>query len=167
VPDYYQLIKQQYQNTRGDSTELFNLILQASKEIGMDQALAYLEQCVIEKRLAWLKENRDDTTRADDPLMEGYRWFYERYLRVSVPADGEIIEHTSQRLVMRWRNHCPTLDACQKLGLDTREVCKKAYERPVEEFLKTIHPNLRFQRNYEHIRPHAAFCEEIIILEDQ
>jgi tRNA(adenine34) deaminase len=166
MPDYHQLIKQQYLNTRGDSTELFNLILQASKEIGMDQALACVEQCVIEKRLAWLKENRGETVRADDPLTEGYHWFYERYLRVALPADGEIIEQTDKRLVMRWCNPCPTLEACQKLGLDTREVCEKAYERPVGEFLKAIHPKLRFERNYEHIRPYSAFCEEIILLDD-
>ena len=166
MTDYYQLIKQQYLNTRGDSTELFNLILQASNEIGMDRALACLEQCVIEKRLAWLKENRAETARVDDPVMEGYHWFYERYLRVALPADGEIIEQTEKRLVMRWWNPCPTLEACQKLGLDTREVCKKAYERPVEEFLKVIDPKLRFDRNYEHIRPYTAFCEEIIELED-
>jgi hypothetical protein len=167
MPEYHQLIKQQYQNTRDDSTELFNLILQASKEIGMDRALASLEQCVIEKRLVWLKENCTDKARADDPLMEGYHWFYERYLRVSVPINGEIVEQSEKRLVMRWWNPCPTLEACRKLGLDTREVCKKAYERPVEEFLKTIHPKLRFERNYEHIRPYAAFCEEIILLIDQ
>jgi hypothetical protein len=166
MPDYYQLIQQQYQNSRDDSTELFTLIIQASEEIGMDQSLAFLEQCVIEKRLAWLKENRDEMVRADDPVMEGYTWFYECYLTVSVPADGEIIEQTKKKLVMRWRNPCPTLEACQKLGLDTREVCKKAYERPVEEFLKAIDPRLRFGRNYEHIRPYATYCEEIIVLED-
>ena len=98
--------------------------------------------------------------------MEGYHWFYERYLRVRPPADGEIIEQSEKRLVMRWRNPCPTLEACRKLGLDTREVCKKAFEKPVEEFLKTINPKLRFDRNYEHIRPYTAYCEEIIVLED-
>jgi hypothetical protein len=67
---------------------------------------------------------------------------------------------------MRWWNACPTLDACTKLGLDTREVCRKAYQCPVQEFLKRIHPKLRFDRNYEHIRPYAAYCEEIITLED-
>lgn len=132
----------------------------------MDRALAYLEQCVIEKRLAWLKENRAENIRVDDPVKEGYHWFYERYLKVALPADGEIIEQTGKRLVMRWRNPCPTLEACRKLGLDTREVCKKVYEVPVEEFLKTIDPKLRFGRNYEHIRPYAAFCEEFILLDD-
>jgi hypothetical protein len=48
--DYYQRIKQQYQNIHSDSSELFNAILQSSKEIGMDRALAELKrvQLIIE-----------------------------------------------------------------------------------------------------------------------
>ncbi len=166
MPNYYQRIKQQYQSFQGDSTKLFNEILTASNEIGMDEALAYLEQCVIEKRAAWLKANLDEAIDENDPVAEGYKWFYEKYLGVSVPEDGEIVEHTQKRIVMRWWNPCPTLEACRKLGLDTREVCKKAYQRPVQEFLRHIHPRLRFDRNYQSIRPHAAYCEEIIVLED-
>ena len=166
MPDYSQLIKQQYQATRSGSTRLFFLIIQASNEIGMDQALACLEQCVIEKRIAWLKANQWEVIDSSDPVMEGYQWFYESYLGVSVPKDGEIVERTEKRMVMRWWNPCPTLEACQKLGLDTREVCKKAYHKPVQEFLKVINPKLRFDRNYEAIRPYAAWCEEIIVLED-
>jgi len=132
----------------------------------MDQALACLEQCVIEKRIAWLKANQWEVIDSSDPVMEGYQWFYESYLGVSVPKDGEIVERTEKRMVMRWWNPCPTLEACQKLGLDTREVCKKAYHKPVQEFLKVINPKLRFDRNYEAIRPYAAWCEEIIVLED-
>lgn len=166
MSDCYQRIKQQYKNLQGDSTELFNEILLASNEIGMDTALAYLGECAIAKRAAWLKANLIETAQADDPVMAGYRWFYEKYLKVSVPQDGEIVEHTQRRLVMRWWNPCPTLEACKRLGLDTREVCKKAYEKPVQEFLKQIHPKLRFERDYENIRPHAAYCEEIIVLEE-
>ncbi len=166
MPNHYQRIKQQYQRLQGDSTDLFNEILTAADEIGMDQALAYLEQCVIEKRAAWLKAHLDETIDRNDPVAEGYRWFYEKYLGVVVPKDGEIVERTRKRIVMRWWNPCPTLEACKKLGLDTREVCKKAYQNPVQEFLNHIHPRLRFDRNYEHIRPQAAYCEEIIVLED-
>lgn len=166
MPNYYQRIKEQYTNSHGDSTELFNEILLASSQIGMDEALAYLGQCVIEKRSAWLKANREGVMDENDPVTEGYRWFYEKYLGVAAPEDGEIVEHTQKRIVMRWWNPCPTLEACNKLGLDTREVCKKAYEKPVQEFLKHINPRLRFNRNYVNIRPHAAYCEEIIELED-
>src|SRR5512144_2340193 len=144
MPDYHQRIRQQYQSLQGDSTDLFNEILAVSSEIGMDEALAYLEQCVIEKRAAWLKANLDEAINENDPAAEGYRWFYEKYLGVSVPRDGEIVEHAEKRIVMRWRNPCPTLEACRKLGLDTREVCKKAYQKPVQEFLQHIHPKLRF-----------------------
>jgi len=166
MPNYFQLIKQQYQNNHSDSTELFTLIVRASHEIGMDQALAYLEQCVIEKRLVWLKANQGEVIASSDAVMGAYQCFYEGYLRLSMPEDGEIVERSEKRMVMRWWNPCPTLEACQKLGLDTREVCKKAYHRPVQEFLKQINPKLRFDRNYENIRPYAAWCEEIITSED-
>lgn len=164
--NHYQRIKQLYSNLHGDSTELFQEILTAASEIGLEEALAYLEQCVMEKRTMWLQDNLGKPANENDPVTEGYKWFYEKYLGVSVPEDGEIVEHTDKRMVMRWRNPCPTLEACNQLGMDTRQVCKMAYEKPVEEFLKHIHPKLRFQRNYESIRPHTAYCEEIITLED-
>jgi tRNA(adenine34) deaminase len=163
--DYCQRIKQKYQSTQGDSTELFNEILKASTVITLDKALSCLEQCVIEKRLDWLKANFGEAEIESNPVEAGYEWFYEKYLRVSVPKDGEIVEYSENRMVMRWWNPCPTLEACQKLGLDTREICEKVYQRPVQEFLKRINPKLRFSRNYDNIRPYAAFCEEIIELE--
>ena len=132
----------------------------------MDEALAYLERCVTKKRLSRLKANHGEIQNEDDPVNNGYTWFYEKYLGVSVPKDGEIIERSQKRLVMRWRHSCPTLEACKKLGLDTREICRKAYQKPVQEFLKHINPRLRFDRNYESIRPQAAYCEEIIELVD-
>jgi hypothetical protein len=164
--DDYQRIKQKYENSRGDSSELFNEILRASTEIGLDEALLYLERCVIEKRSAWLQANHAEGEIEGDPVKEGYKWFYEKYLGVSAPKDGEIVELSENRMVMRWWNPCPTLEACKKLGLDTREICRKVYQRPVEAFLKEINPKLRFSRNYENIRPYAAYCEEIIELED-
>ena len=164
--NYYGRIKQHYNNLQGDSTGLFNEIMKISNEIGVDEALAYLEQCVIEKRSAWSEANYNEAQNEDDPITEGYRWFYEKYLGVSVPKDGEIVVHTEKRIVMHWRNPCPTLEACKKLGLDTREICRKAYQKPVQEFLKQIDPRLKFDRNYERIRPYAAYCEEIIELVD-
>ena len=135
-------------------------------EIGVDNALACLERCVIEKRLAWLDRNLAEFDPTGDPVFDGYRLFYEIYLGVSAPADGEIVEQTDKKLVMRWWNHCPTLEACQRLGLDTREICQKAYHQPVQAFLSRVNPKLRFDRNYAALRPHTAFCEEIISLED-
>jgi hypothetical protein len=161
---HYDLIKQAYLNSAGDSTALFRTIMAVASEAGLDQALAYLERCVTEKRLAWLQANLAGLERTDDPLLDGYRIFYEVYLGVAVPQDGEIVERNERVIVTRWWNRCPTLEACSKLGLDTREVCKKTYHKPVQAFLAAIDPRLNFDRNYESIRPHRPYCEEIILL---
>lgn len=164
MEEYYDLIKKQYQNSAGDSTTLFQTLLSVAHEIGFDKALAYLEQCVTEKRLAWLQTNLENLAKTGSPVFDGYRLFYEVYLGVSVPQDGQIVEQTEQKMVMRWWNPCPTLEACQKLGLDTREICKQVYHQPVQAFLAKIDPRLRFDRNYEALRPQRAYCEEIISL---
>jgi hypothetical protein len=161
------LIDQQYQNSRGDSTGLFRVILSVADEIGMDRALVCLEQCVIAKRLAWLDNNLDRLERTDDPVFDAYRLFYEIYLGVSIPTDGEIVERTGCKMVTRRWNHCPTLKACVKLGLDAREVCRKVYHRPVQELLSRIDPKLRFGRSCAALRPYTAYCEEIIIMGEE
>ena len=164
---YYHLIKQQYLNKTADSIALFRTIRSVAEEVGWDRALTYLEQCVTEKRLAGLEQHLDDLERTDDPVWYGYRLFYEVYLGVAAPADGEIVEQTEEKMVTRWWNHCPTLEACEALRLDTRQVCRKAYHGPVQAFLSKLDPRLRFERNYGAIRPHCAYCEEIITLETQ
>jgi len=163
---YHRRIKRHYQQAKGDSTALFQAILAAADDIGLEQALTYLEQAVIEKRLAWLNKNLDKLDTTNDPVYDAYRLFYEIYLGLSIPAEGEIVEKTGHKMVTRWWNQCPTLEVCRKLGLDTREICKKAYHQPVQAFLSQLHPGLRFERNYERLRPHTAYCEEIIILEE-
>jgi len=163
---YRQQIRQQYQNSSGEATSLFQTILAVARHIGLDEALSILEQCVTEKRLAWLETHLADFERSDNPVLDGYRLFYEVYLGVSVPDDGEIVSQTRSEMVMRWWNHCPTLEACQKLNLDTREICQKAYHQPVQEFLARLDPRLKFERNYEALRPHSPYCEEIIVLKE-
>lgn len=161
-----QLIQQRYRQSKEDSTALFQAVLSVADEIGLDRALAYLEQCVIEKRLAWLDQNLNRLNRTDDPVLDGYHLFYEIYLGVSTPTDGEIVEKTGHKMISRWWNHCPTLEACKLLGLDTRKICKQVYHQPVQVFLLRVHPKLRFERNYESLRPRTAYCEEIIRLEE-
>ncbi len=162
MQNIYSVIKQNY--TSGDSTALFQAILTAAQEIGMQPALALLESCVIEKRLAWLENHADLIQKTDNPIQDGYHLFYENYLGVSIPQGGEIVRQNDREIVMRWWNRCPTLDACQKLGLDTRLVCRLAYHQPVQVFLAKINSQLQFDRNYESIRPYCDYCEEIISL---
>ncbi len=166
IENYTQRIKDQYLCSYPDSTRLFEEIIKISNDIGLDGALAILENCVIEKRLNWLSSELNQSEIQGDSVLDGYHWFYEKYLQVSVPKDGEIVERTESRLVTRWWNFCPTLNACQKLGLDTRQICLITYHKPVDHFLKTINPKLSFERNYDCIRPYADYCEEIILLKN-
>ncbi len=159
---YCRLVREKYTRSGGDLIDLFQTILSIAGQIGLDEAWGCLERCVIEKRLAWLEGHLATLERSGDPLADGYRLFYESYLGVSVGREGEVVEATGGKLVTRWWNDCPTLEACMKLGLDTREVCQKAYHRPVQVFLSRIDPRLKFDRNYAVLRPYAPYCEEII-----
>jgi tRNA(adenine34) deaminase len=62
-------------------------------------------------------------------------------------------------------NPCPTLEACRLLGLDTRDVCPKYNEGATDALVRLIDPGLRYARNHGSLRPRAAYCEEMILLE--
>ena len=158
-------IRQQYFHPRADRTGLFETILAAASQVDLEDALAVLEQCVLEKRSAWLSTNLPAFQTTADPIQDAYRLFYETYLHLSIPGDGEIVARTGRSLVLRWWNPCLTLEACQRFGLDTCQVCRLAYHQPVQIFLTPIHPALRFDRNYACLRPHTSYCEEMILLE--
>jgi hypothetical protein len=163
---HYQLVKAKYDSRGKDHSDLFETILAVAQETSMETALEGLERCAIETRTSWLDENLPHLERTADPIDDAYRIFYEAYLGISAPGDGEIIERTPTRLVTRWWNQCPTLDVCQQLGLDTREICNKGYHKSVQVFLSRIHPGLRFDRNYDALRPHGPYCEETITLDE-
>jgi len=164
--EYYQVILEKYSNRKKDFSGLFRAILAVGDEVGLEKALGYLERCVIEKRLGWLDERLGKIERRGNSVEDGYRIFYERYLGISVPKDGEVVDRTDKKMVMRWWNYCPVLEGCKKFGLDTRVVCKKAYHKPVQVFFSRINPRLKFDRNYDSIRPYTPYCEEIITLEE-
>jgi tRNA(adenine34) deaminase len=164
---YLQLVKAKYDSKGADHSDLFETILSIAEESSLDVALACLERCVTDKRTAWLDQNLPSLKRSGNAIDDAFTTFYEGYLGISPPEDGEIVERTPSRMVTRWWNPCPTLGACQKFGLDTREVCRKAYHQPVQVFLARIDPRLRFERNYHALRPHTPYCEEILTLVDQ
>lgn len=162
---YYRLIKQKHESKGEDFTELFQTVLSVGKKIGLNRALKLLERCVIEKRSSWLDKNLNRIKRTGNPIDDAYRIFYEIYLGISCPKDGKIVEKNKKKIVIRWFNPCPVLEACKKLNLDTKKVCKEVYHNPTQIFLSRIHPRLKFDRNYEAIRPYTPYCEEIITLE--
>jgi len=139
---------------------LFSYIQRIAPLLGRDRAWRILEDLVSEKRIRWLESQQ---IRPGNPVEEAYRLFYLVYLGLD-PGDVEVVEKTPRRLVVRWSNPCPTLEACRTLGLDTRYVCKNVYEGSTQAFMRRIHRNLRFSRNYDAIRPHSDYCEETIEL---
>ena len=164
--EYYRIILEKYRKKKQDFAQLFQAVLAVGDEIGLEEALGYLEKCVIEKRLGWLDERLDKMERTGNAVEDGYRIFYEEYLGISASKDGEVVDKTDKKIVMRWWNYCPVLEGCRKFGLDTRVVCKKAYHKPVQVFLSKINSKLKFDRNYDSIRPYTPYCEEIITLEE-
>jgi len=120
------------------------------------------EKRIIEKRLKWIKENKHKLKNMKGSDVEkAYKLFYLEYLNIK-EKDIEIVEKSERKIILRSYNFCPVLEACKKLNLDTRIICKKLYERPTQIFIQQINPNLKFKRNYEKIRPYVPYCEEII-----
>ena len=117
---------------------------------------------VAQKRLAWLEST---VTRRPpgwplpaDPVSprRAFELLFFDYMGLdSGAAAGGGGDRTTASPGSR-TNPCPTLEACCRLGLDTRQVCRAVYEKPVQIFLSRLDPRLRFVRDYSAIRPHAA-----------
>jgi ribosomal protein L4 len=117
---------------------------------------------VFSKRLKWYDEVKHKLDLKGSDVEKALRLLM---LKVGIREEEVKIVYKSERkIVFRSFNRCPVIKACEAVGLETREVCKKVYERSTEEFIRLVNPNLRFYRNYERIRPYAEYCEEIIEL---
>ena len=129
-----------------------------------EEGWSSIEAGITEKRINWLKENEQILAGLEgDDLEKAYHLLLMDYLGID-PREVPVVEKTERRIVWRSRNPCPVIEACRVLGLDTREICKRVYERPAQALVSKINPELLFKRNYEKIRPHASYCEEMIEL---
>ncbi len=79
------------------------------------------------------------------------------------PETLPVVAESEDEIVWHSENPCPTLEACLRLGKDTRDVCRAVYDRPTQRFLSRLDPQLRFVRDYRTIRPHALHCLERIV----
>ena len=129
-----------------------------------EAALCALNEDSIRRRTAWFTENSDRFTfLSDDPVRAAYALLLARF---GITAEeAPIIFGDETRIIFHSQNFCPTLEACKRLGLDTRHVCKRLNEDATNRLIQLIDPRLRFSRNYEHLRPYSPFCEEMISLE--
>ena len=122
---------------------------------------AALNEDSVLRRTAWFSDNCASFDFLNgEPLEAGYRLLLARF-GIS-PAEAPVVERTEQNIVFHSKNFCPTLEACRRLGLDTRLVCKRLNERATDALVKLVHPRLTFSRNYDCLRPYAPYCEEMI-----
>jgi hypothetical protein len=150
------------------SDEERNTLVQAEIErlCGADDAaLERMNEASARKRIAWFGGNRDSFSfLSGDPLDSAYRLLLARF--GIPPEEAPVVRKTEREIVFHSKNFCPTLEACQLLGLDTRHVCRLLNEESTNRLIRCVDPRLRFSRNYEKLRPYAPYCEEMISIED-
>jgi hypothetical protein len=116
------------------------------------------------KRRAWWDANWH-ALRLSGPLpRQAYTMFLLEFLGLD-PAEVPVM-YEDERLIM-WRsfNFCSMLEACVRLGLDTRQVCHEGAEESEQHLIERLDPRLHFSRNYaDGIRPYASYCEESVQL---
>jgi hypothetical protein len=117
------------------------------------------------KRLAWWRENKDKIKLAGSLPRQAYQMVLLGYMKLK-PEEVPVVYEDEKKITWRSYNFCPTLEACKKLGVDTRIVCKEGFERSIQELASCLSKKLRFSRNYETLRPYGQYCEETFELTD-
>jgi tRNA(adenine34) deaminase len=129
--------------------------------------LGLVERRRSDKRLRWLTEHgypvRDDGPLPAEPVTprQAYELLFFEYMGLTA-EQMPVADESPDRIVWLSHDPCPTLEACIRLGLDTRQVCRAVSDRPVQTFLSRLDPRLRFVRDYAAMRPHATYCREQI-----
>jgi len=122
----------------------------------LEAEVAAKRQVWFDRRFAGRSPVRPATPR------QAFELFCFDYLGLQ-PADVSVVTESACEIVWLSRNPCPTLDACQAGGFDTRAVCRGIYEKSTQALISRLDPRLRFFRDYDEIRPHAPHCREGII----
>lgn len=127
-----------------------------------DDELFIFNEDSINRRLIWFAENRDHFDFInEDSLQSAYQLLLCRF--GIDETEAPVIERDGTRIMFHSMNFCPTLEACKILALDTRFICKRYNENATDRLIKQVNPNLRFERNYQKLRPYFEYCEEMII----
>jgi tRNA(adenine34) deaminase len=124
-----------------------------------------IERQVAEKRIAWYRQNHPGDHCGCPLPRKAYELLFFEYMGLS-EDELPIVSETEAEIVWLSLNQCPTLEACKALGLDTRRVCREAYEKSTQALVSQLDPRLRFLRSYTEIRPHSDHCREMIVRVD-
>jgi len=140
--------------------EKLEQLTKVKKGILTPQELADL---ITQRRVLWFEENKKTVLSkyAELPDEEkAYRIIYFDHMKIN-PEHSKMSRIGNGKIRIESYDFCPYIEACRKLGLDTRFVCKDIGEPSIQRVSELINPNLKFRRNYQNIRPHNCnFCEE-------
>jgi tRNA(adenine34) deaminase len=142
---------------------LFEIKVSQQVERLQKYSLGEIEAEVSRKRLDWLERKYQGI---DDPGIHSPRQVYELLFFDYMGLDKKdlpVIEESPTEISWESGNLCSTLEACRMLGMDTRMVCRAAYEKSTQAFLSRLDPRLRFLRSYSEIRPYSPHCLERIV----
>lgn len=145
-------------------TRLFIYIQEVSKVIGEEKALEILSEIQTQGVKKWFEKNASKLDLSGLPLLAVYRLMMEDMIGDRL-SEINIVEQSEDRIVHHYDLPCSILDACLKLGLDTRKICKALHQKSANTFLQHVDPKLRFDRDYERIRPYTDHCVEIFWVE--
>ena len=120
----------------------------------------------VQRWLAWWEANHLRLDLRGPLPRQAYTLVLLLYMGLD-PHTVPVVYEDDKTIIWRSTNFCPTLEACRRLGLDTRIVCRAATEAAVQALIARLDPRLRFSRNYaDGLRPYADYCEEQITLLD-
>ncbi len=121
----------------------------------------------VDKWLAWWEANHLHLDLRGPLPRQAYTLVLLTYMGLD-PCEVPVVYEDDQTIIWRSANFCPTLEACRRLGLDTRIVCRAATEAAVQALIVCLDPRLRFSRNYAAgLRPYADYCEEQITFSEE
>jgi tRNA(adenine34) deaminase len=118
----------------------------------------------VQKWLAWWDANHLCLDLRGPLPRQAYTLVLLVYMALD-PREVPVVYEDDKTIIWRSANFCPTLEACRRLGLDTRIVCRAATEAAVQALIARLNPRLHFSRAYTAgLRPYAHYCEEQITL---
>jgi hypothetical protein len=133
-------------------------LIKAQREDGYEEMAMETSR----KREEWFQRNKEHLRLKGSDVRKAYTLLLIRYLCID-PAEVPVVYEDETKIVWRSTNFCPLLEACGRLGLDTKAVCR-SQELPAQELISKVNPSLKFSRNYDRIRPGSPYCEEMIEL---
>lgn len=123
-----------------------------------------ISDMITERRVSWINSNlreMESKYRNLSPPEQAYNIIFSEHMKIN-RALSKIMRLSPFFIEIHSYNFCPYLEACKKLNLDTRQVCKEINEQSIQEMGKIIYSKLKFGRDYNHIRPYKEFCREFI-----